>query len=101
MKFEQVLPALRAGKKIRRKGMNFLRHEAVLLSDLCGDDWEIEPETRELSRADIERAWNNMMNRSLDQGARAGYDGFLRELGFEKENNGRPAALPVSGSGRG
>jgi hypothetical protein len=54
MKFEEIMPALRAGKKVRLKAWANLRDEYLSLADSCNaelmlfqvvmDEWEVVPE---------------------------------------------------------
>ncbi len=72
MKFEEVLPALREGKKIRRKNDYWLAYtgcyqlidnqlwdmyenliDAIDIYDLLADDWEIVKETKKVKLRDL------------------------------------------------
>lgn len=60
MKFEEVLPALREGKKIIRKVWHPIEElssnmekETVKISDLLADDWEVVKTTKKVKLRDL------------------------------------------------
>lgn len=60
MKFEEVLPALREGKKIIRKVWHpieelssNMQKETIKISDLLADDWEVVKTTKKVKLRDL------------------------------------------------
>ena len=54
MKFEEVLPALRAGKRIKRRNLGYMTFDTFYRCGFTGDylladDWEIGPETKRVA----------------------------------------------------
>lgn len=74
MKFEEVLPALREGKKIRRANsivkIDFTENTFCMLSsvDLLGaDDWEIIEEPKKVKLRDLtEKEFRNWKNEKCE-----------------------------------
>jgi hypothetical protein len=65
MKFEEILPEIRKGKKFRYAGGAFFDLQSFgrnyPADMLIGEQWELEPITKEISLKDLEEAWNQVV----------------------------------------
>ncbi len=67
MKFEEVLPALREGKRIRRsewKDDYWSKDKVSHYSHILCDDWEIIEPTVTITRSQLEKAYESIMAKS-------------------------------------
>lgn len=79
-----LISAIKSGRRIKRKDWLCFYHTKDLdysFPDILAEDWEVGEEKIEVTKYELEEAWNNSFENSVIE--RTEFEAFCKELGFK------------------